>query len=143
MDNEESKAAALYPVSEKQADRIRTPGGHKLSDLTLENVLAGKLTARDIGISPGALQLQGEVARAVGRSCLADNFDRGAELTDVPQDEILETYELLRPGRARDKKELLNLAERYREKHAAPNIARLIEEAAEVYALRGLFRKRF
>ena len=80
MDNQESKAAALYPVSEKQADRIRTPGGHKLSDLTLENVLAGKLTARDIGISPGALQLQGEVARAVGRSWLADAFDRGAEL---------------------------------------------------------------
>lgn len=143
MGSKESKAAALYPASEKQAERIRTPGGHRLSDLTLENVLAGKLTARDVGISAGALRLQSEVARAVGRSRLAGNFERGAELTNVSQDEILETYERLRPGRARDKQELLDLARRYRKTHAAPNIARLIEEAAEVYDLRGLFRKRF
>lgn len=143
MAGKEGKAAALYPASEKQAERIRTPGGHGLSDLTLDNVLAGKLTARDIGISAGALRLQGEVARAVGRSCLADNFERGAELANVSQDEILETYELLRPGRARGKQELLDLARRYREMHSAPKIARLIEEAAEVYELRGLFQKRF
>lgn len=143
MAGKEGKAAALYPASEKQAERIRTSGGHGLSDLTLDNVLAGKLTARDIGISAGALRLQGEVARAVGRSCLADNFERGAELTKVSQDEILETYELLRPGRARGKQELLDLARRYREMHGAPKIARLIEEAAEVYELRGLFQKRF
>lgn len=143
MAGKEGKAAALYPASEKQAERIRTSGGHGLSDLTLDNVLAGKLTARDIGISAGALRLQGEVARAVGRSCLADNFERGAELTRVSQDEILETYELLRPGRARGKQELLDLARRYREMHGAPKIARLIEEAAEVYELRGLFQKRF
>lgn len=143
MAGKEGKAAALYPASEKQAERIRTSGGHGLSDLTLDNVLAGKLTARDIGISAGALRLQGEVARAVGRSCLADNFERGSELTRVSQDEILETYELLRPGRARGKQELLDLARRYREMHGAPKIARLIEEAAEVYELRGLFQKRF
>ena len=143
MDDSRRKAAALYPASEKQADRITTPGGHKLSALTLENVLAGKITPSDIGISSEALQLQGEVARAVGRSCLAENFDRGAELAEVPQEEIFETYELLRPGRARGKQELLDLAQRYREIHKAPNIARLIEEAAEVYGLRGLFQKRF
>lgn len=143
MDDKKSKAAALYPASEKQADRIRTPGGHKLSDLTLQNVLAGILTEQDLGISPEALQLQGEVARAVGRSCLAENFDRGAELTKVPQEEIFKTYELLRPGRAGTKQELLDLARSYRETYAAPNIAELIEDAAEVYERRGLFRKRF
>ena len=143
MGDKRQKAESLYPAGEKQADRIGTPGGHKLSDLTVENVLAGKITPQDIGISSGALQLQGEVARAVGRTCLGNNFDRGAELADVPQEEIFETYELLRPGRARGKKELLDLAERYRKTHKAPHIARLIEEAAEVYELRGLFRKRF
>ena len=143
MASKKSTAADLYPASEKQAERIRTPGGHRLSELTLDNVLAGKLSARDIGITAGALRLQGEVARAVGRSRLAENFERGAELTKVSQDDLLTTYELLRPGRAREKQDLLDLARRYREEHAAPNVARLIEEAAEIYELRGLFRRRF
>ena len=143
MTDEVTQTATLYPASERQADRICSPGGHRLNDLTLKNALAGKLTAEDIGITPESLRLQGDVARSVGRSCLADNFDRGAELTAVPQDEIFETYEQLRPGRARNKQELLDLARRYRETHAAPNIARLIEEAAEVYERRGLFQKRF
>lgn len=143
MSDDPGKAAKLYPVSEKQAERIRTPGGHKLSELTLENVLAGKVTPRDVGITPQALRLQGEVANSVGRGCLAENLDRGAELATVPQDEIFATYELLRPGRARDKQELLDLAARYRTDHDASAIARLIEEAAEVYESRGLFRKRY
>ena len=143
MSGKSNKAAALYPASEKQAERIATIGGHKLNDLTLENVLAGKLSAEDIGISCGALRIQSDVARTVGRSCLAANFDRGAELSGVPQDEIFATYELLRPGRAGSKQELLDLAARYRDHHQAPNIAQLIEEAAEVYESRGLFRKRY
>ena len=77
MASDENDTAALYPASEKQAEQIRTPGGHRLSDLTLENVLAGKLTPEDIGISPDALRLQGKVARSVGRDCLAGNLDRG------------------------------------------------------------------
>lgn len=136
-------ADALYPVSEKQADKVATPGGHKLDELTLANLLAGKLTTRDIGISPEALRLQAEVARGVGRTCLAENLTRGAELTGVPQEEIFRTYELLRPGRASGKQELLDLAARYRREFDAPGIARLIEDAADVYERRNLFRKRF
>ena len=143
MTGKADKAAGLYPASEKQAERIATIGGHKLSDLTLENVLAGKLTANDIGISAGALRIQSEVSQTVGRSRLAANFERGAELSGVPQDEIFATYELLRPGRAASKQELLDTATRYREQHMAHNIAQLIEEAAEVYESRGLFRKRY
>lgn len=137
------KAPALYPLGETQAARIKTPGGHALAELTLDNLLSGKLGSADIAISGEALQLQAEVARGVGRNRLAENFLRGAELASVPQKTIFETYELLRPGRAKDKQALLDLAERYRRDHAAPNIARLIEEAAEVYQARGLFRKRF
>lgn len=143
MSDDPTKAAQLYPASEKQARRIATPGGHKLSDLTLANLAAGKLTARDIGISPDALRLQAEVARSVGRGRLADNFERGAELVGVSQEEIFRTYELLRPGRAKSKQELLALAARYREEHQAPGIAALIEDAAEVYERRRLFRKRY
>ena len=38
---------------------------------------------------------------------LAGNFERAAELVDVPQDFIMQVYELLRPGRAKDKAPLL------------------------------------
>jgi len=143
MNADSRDAQALYPVGEKQADRVHTPGGHRLSELTLANLLSGKLTARDIAISAEALRAQAEVARAVGRNSLAANFERGAELTEVPQDAIFETYELLRPGRAQDKQELLTLARRYRETYGASSIARMIEDAAEIYERRGLFRKRF
>ena len=47
--------------------------------------------------------MQAEIARAAGRPTLARNFERAAELVDVPQDVILQLYELLRPGRAKDK----------------------------------------
>lgn len=143
MDTRRRTIGELYPASEKQAERIATPGGHALSDLTLENVLEGKLTAEDVGIRPDTLQLQAEVSRATGRGPLAENFERGAELVDVPQQDLFETYEMLRPGRAQNKAELLELADRYRTKHNAPHIAALIEDAAETYERRNLYRKRF
>ena len=143
MDARRRAIRELYPASEKQAGRITTPGGHTLDEITLENVLEGKLRAEDVGIRPDTLQLQAEIARAAERSPLADNFERGAELVDVPRHEILETYEMLRPGRARNKAELLELAARYRTRHNAPHIAALIEDAAEAYERRNLFRKRF
>ncbi len=143
MSDEAGKADALYPASEKQAGRIATPGGRGLGELTLANLAAGKLSAKDIGISADALRIQAEVARAVGRGRLADNFERGAELTGVSQEEIFRTYELLRPGRAKGKQELLALAARYRDELKAPAIAALIEDAADVYERRRLFRKRY
>ena len=42
-----------------------------------------------------------------GRPTLAQNFERAAELVNVPQDVIMQVYELLRPGRARTKQQLL------------------------------------
>ena len=43
---------------------------------------------------------QAEVARAAGRDQLADNLERAAELTAVPEDELLAVYTSLRPGRS-------------------------------------------
>lgn len=136
-------AATLYPASEKQAGRIATPGGRRLGELTLERLLAGEVSRQDMGITPAALRLQAEVARDVGRDRLATNFLRGAELAAVPQEEIFAAYELLRPGRAKDKQALRDLAERYRKDYGATEIAQLIEDAAEVYERRNLFRKRY
>ncbi|TIU34875.1 MAG: glycerol dehydratase, partial [Mesorhizobium sp.] len=66
-----------------------------------------------------------------------------AELVEVPQDFIMQVYELLRPGRAKSKEELLGAAATMRETYQAERIARFIEEAAETYAARGLFTFRF
>ncbi len=143
MAEDSKQVEALYPASEKQQDRLTTPGGHTLSDLTMPNVLAGALGTGDLGISADALRLQRDVAQATGRTCLAENFERGAELTGVSQEEIFETYNLLRPGRAESKQVLIDLARRYREEHDAPEIASLIEDAADAYERRGLFQKRF
>ena len=55
----------------------------------------------------------------------------------------MEVYELLRPGRAGTKQQLLDAAAAMRKRHGAERIARFIEEAAETYEARGLFTYRF
>ena len=47
---------------------------------------------------------------------------------------------LLRPGRAAAKAEILDVAAMLREHYGAERIAAFMEEAAEVYEQRGLFR---
>jgi propanediol dehydratase small subunit len=133
----------LYPVAEKRPDLVATPTGKPLDAITLDAVLAGDLVADDIRITPEALRLQAEIARKVARDRLAENLERGAELAHVPQDEIMATYELLRPGRAKGPEELRAAAERFRSVHGAPRVAALIDEAADVYVRRGLFTRRF
>lgn len=111
--------------------------------LTLANVLAGVVDERDVSIRPAVLRRQGAIARNAGRDRLADNFERGAELVGVPDEEIFAAYEKLRPGRARSRAELIELARHYRQTYGAQGIAELIENAADVYESRGLFQKRF
>jgi glycerol dehydratase small subunit/propanediol dehydratase small subunit len=132
-----------YPLAEKRPEAIRGQRGKALSDITLDAVLAGDITMEDLRITPEALQAQAEIARAAGRPTLAQNFERAAELVGVPQDDIMRVYELLRPGRAKSKQELIDAAKTMRETHKAERIARFIEEAAETYEVRGLFKFRF
>lgn len=134
---------ALYPVGETAPERVTTRRGRPLSQLTLENLEAAQVDHGDLGITAEGLRHQAGVARAAGRPCLARNFERGAELAGVPDDLILEVYELLRPGRAKEPAELARMAIRLRREHGAERIAALVEEAAEVYQRRGLFRSRY
>ena len=120
-----------------------TTGDRPPDELTLANVLAGTVNESDVVIRPAALRHQGTIARGAGRDRLADNFERGAELVDVPDEEIFAAYEKLRPGRARDRAELIELARHFRQTYGADRIAELIESAADVYDRRGLFQKRF
>ena len=142
-DDRKTALDALYPVAEKQAARLRTRTGKSLDELSLDAVRENRIEPGDLAITPEALRLQAEVSEVAGRPQLGENLRRGAELADVPQETIFETYELLRPGRARDRGELLALAERYRQEFDAPAIAALIEEAATIYERRDLYRERF
>ena len=132
----------LYPLAENAPDLIKSPTGKSLSDLTVEGVVNGDVTISDLAISPEALHMQAEIASAAGRSTLADNFHRAAELVNVPQEVLMETYEMLRPGRS-DWQSLRDRAEHLRQKYGADLIAAFLEEAADAYKRRGLFTKRF
>src|SRR5689334_5491743 len=134
---------AIYPVGEKQQERVRTRNGHLLRDLTLDNLLGGGLSASDFGITAEGLRLQAAIAERAGRPNLAQNLRRGAELVEIPDDLLLAVYELLRPGRARSADDLRAAARRLRETYAAQETASLLDEAALVYERRGVFQRRF
>lgn len=132
-----------YPLAEERPDLVRTRRQKTLDDLTLDAIMAGEATLEDLRITPQALRLQARIAEAAGRPMLARNFERAAEIVDVPQDVILGIYELLRPGRAESKAALLAAAGTLRETYGAERMADFIAEAAEVYERRGLFTYRF
>ena len=132
-----------YPLAENRPDLVKTARGKALADLTLAEVAAGRVTLEDLRITPQALKDQARIAKLAGRPTLARNFDRAAEIVDVPQDFVLRVYELLRPGRAKSKADLLAAATVLRESYGATRMAAFVEEAAEVYERRGLFTYRF
>lgn len=133
----------IYPLSEKAPELVRTATGLALNDFTLAAVLEGRVGPADLAITPEVLRLQAGIAKAAGRDKLAENFERAAELVALPQDLLLSTYEILRPGRADSADVLRERAGMLRKEFSAEHIATLIEEAADVYERRGLFSKRF
>jgi propanediol dehydratase small subunit len=137
------KTIADYPLAETQAQNIKGLRGKALPDITLEAVISGEVEMQDLRITPDALRAQAEIAEAANRSSLGKNFNRAAELVNVPQDVIMATYELLRPGRAKSKDALIAAAQNLRAIYGANSVAKFIEEAAEVYEQRGLFTHRF
>ncbi|WP_374369798.1 diol dehydratase small subunit [Dongia sp.] len=132
-----------YPLAEKRPELVQSSRGKALKDLTLAAIEAGDVTLEDLRITPQALKDQAAVAEKAGRPTLARNFERAAELVDVPQDVVLRIYELLRPGRAKDKAELMAAAAMLRDTYRATGMADFIEEAAVIYERRGLFTYRF
>ncbi len=134
---------ADYPLAEMRPEIVKGARGKSLDDITLEAVAAGQVELRDLSITTAALHQQAEIARDAGRATLAQNFERAGDLVDVPQETIMRIYELLRPGRAQSKKELLLAAQDLKENYGAATMAEFIAEAAEVYEVRGLFRRRY
>jgi propanediol dehydratase small subunit len=136
-------SAADYPTAEKCPDQVRGHRGKSLEALTLEAAMSGEIEMADLRITPEALLRQAQIARSVGRAALAENFERAAEMTALPQEKIMQIYELLRPGRAPDAEALQSAAAELHNEWSAPALAAFLEEAAEVYARRGLFRVRY
>ena len=144
MDNEKpNNPDAIYPVGEKQPDRVQTRNGRPLRELTLDNLLAGHVGASDFGITAEGLRLQAAIAEQAGRPNLAQNLRRGAELVEIPDHVLLDVYELLRPGRAQSADDLRAAANQLRDTYGAKETASLLEEAALVYERRGIFQRRF
>jgi propanediol dehydratase small subunit len=125
-----------YPLGARRPDLVRTPSGLGLDAVTLAAARSGELAADDVRATAATLALQADVARGAGRPQLADGLERAAELAGVPDEELLEIYTALRPGRSTTD-ELEAWAIRLDEL-GATRTAAFVREAAVVYEARGL-----
>ena len=96
-------------------------------------------TNRFAEISAATLKYQAAKARDAGFVQLSHNFLRAAELTIVPDNEILAIYELLRPGRSTHA-ELCTTADKLELIYGASETAAFVRDAAAEYLRRNLFR---
>jgi len=126
-----------YPLGSRRPDLVRTPGGLRLEELTLDALRSGRLDASEMRATAETLELQAQVALAAGRVQLAANLERAAELTGVPDEVILEVYTALRPHRS-TADELESWAERLEREFQATVTAAYVREARAVYAKRNL-----
>src|SRR5215204_1767554 len=126
-----------YPLID-QADELSAISRRPLSEVTLDAL--EKLLIADMQIRPATLRAQVDIARQAGFRQLATNLARAAELTAVPNAELLRMYELLRQQRA-SHAELLALANDLEQRYEAVENARMVREAAEVYRARGLLKR--
>ena len=116
--------------------QIRALSGKPVDGLTVEAVRTGEVGVADLRIHPETLERQAVVAEQHGNPQLGSNLRRAAELTRLPDDEVLAIYEALRPGRPTPA-QLTELAASLASR-GLPRCAALLTEAAEVYARRGL-----
>jgi propanediol dehydratase small subunit len=115
---------------------VRALSGKAVERLTVEAIRAGEIGVSDVRIHPETLERQAVVAEAHSNPQLAENLRRAAELTQLPDDEVLGIYEALRPGRS-TAAQLTALAGSLAER-GLPRCAALVAEAADVYARRSL-----
>lgn len=129
----------LYPLIEKHPEVIRSKTGKKLEDITIDNIMNGEIGIDDVSISKETLILQAEIARQAGRIQLAENFIRAAELISIPDDEILEMYNKLRPHRSTEE-ELIELSNKLETKYDAKVCAEFVRGTLEVYKKRDILK---
>lgn len=129
-----------YPLMESAQAELKAASGRPLSEISLDAASAGEVEAADLQISADTLRAQASLAEQAGYSALAQNLQRAAELTAVPNEELLRMYELMRPGRS-TYEQLVEMAARLEQEYSAPITAGFVREAAEVYRSRNLLRR--
>jgi propanediol dehydratase small subunit len=125
-----------YPLGTRRPDLVTTAAGRSVHEITLDALRGGRIMPRELSATPKTLRLQAEVAAAKGRTQLAENLERAAELAAVPDDVLLDVYTALRPGRATAGE--LELWALRLEEFDAEKTAAFVREAARAYAERGL-----
>lgn len=128
-----------YPLS-KNFINIKSKSGKGIDDITIDEVIKGNITGEDIKISKETLKLQGDIAKSEGRIELGKNFTRASELVDIPDEELLNIYNMLRPYRSSEE-ELVKKAEEIKVKYGALNCSNLILDSVNVYKKRGILKK--
>ncbi|MBP3448115.1 MAG: diol dehydratase small subunit [Clostridia bacterium] len=126
-----------YPLAKNHPDLLRSKSGKAFSDITFEKVIQGKVTHEDFKTNRETLLMQAEIAEKAGKKQFAGNLRRAAELTVVPDEEVLRIYDKLRPNRA-TKKELLEIADNLRSNYQANITAAFIEEIVAIYEKRNI-----
>jgi len=139
MPSDIASVSNSYPLAD-HSEQISAASGRALADINLAAAISGELSAADMQISGETLRAQAGVARNSGYAQLAENLERAAELTAVPNEELLVMYGMLRPERS-SYDELSALADRLENEFAAPVNAAFVREAAEVYRERRLLRR--
>lgn len=140
MNDQQPGQARQYPLAEHEAESLQSASGRPFNEVTVHEMLDGTLSADDLRIHADTLRAQAQIAHEAGHPQLAGNLLRAAELTVVPNEELLKMYDLLRPGRA-SYDTLMKLAQLLESTYAAAETASFVREAAEVYKTRGLLRR--
>lgn len=128
-----------YPLGEHRAGDVSSHTGMALKDITLEAVATGRLGPDDLTIHRRTLELQARIAAEAGYPEVAANLRRAAELTQIPNDRLLEIYEALRPGRS-TYYQLLSLSQEIAGMYAADETGQYIRDAADAYRDTGLLK---
>ncbi len=134
-----SAPSMKYPLGTNHRDEISTQSGRPLTDLSLEQVQRGDVSPEDVSIRFETLEQQARFAREAGYRQVADNLLRAAEMTRIPNDELLGIYEALRPGRS-SYYQLLSMSQRVASMFGAELTSAYIREAADVYRDTGLLK---
>ena len=128
-----------YPLGTKRPDLVRTAGGLRLEEITLDKIVNKKISFEDVKVRPETLEYQAQIAESAGRPRLAANLRRAAEMTRISDERVLEIYNALRPYRS-TKQELLDIASELESKYQARVCAALVREAAGIYEKRNRLR---
>ena len=97
----------------------------------MENVLAGTVKMEDGKIHKDTLLMQAEIAQSAGDIQIAANLRRAADLTNVPDDYILEVYNTILPFRS-EMEDILAVADSLENKYGAAETAQFVREAGEI-----------